>query len=149
MTPEIITHQTAALAITSAETSIPVSGSPSPAQQPAKDLTPLETKIFNVLETALAELPSEINNLIAQYTHHVEVQFSIAVRLLSGRTLAISVYATDKVSDLQQVIFQRSQIPPQRQNLLCAGQQLASTKTLNEYPLKSGDMIYITKGTRG
>jgi ubiquitin-large subunit ribosomal protein L40e len=71
----------------------------------------------------------------------------VGVKLLSGKTFSVMIGPTDTVAALKQRIFEREGIPPQRQNLLVMGKQLQpDTRSLHEYNLKPGDMIYVTAG---
>ena len=91
----------------------------------------------------------DMDNKHTKSEHTKNNKCTLGIKLLSGKSLTVTVNKNDTVGYLKKLIFDREGIPPQRQNLLVMGVLLApDSRSLADYNLKGNDLVYVTAGGR-
>jgi hypothetical protein len=76
--------------------------------------------------------------------------FTISVKPVNKKEFNVEVGPLDTVGALKQRIFEREGTPVARQRLLILGQLMQpDTRSLKDYNLKAGDIVYVVEGYRG
>ncbi|XP_058448014.1 uncharacterized protein LOC131428249 [Malaya genurostris] len=73
----------------------------------------------------------------------------IYVKTLTGRTIVLSVEATDSVESLKKKVEEREDVPPNNQRLLFAGKQLEDGRFLSDYSIIKGSTVHLVLRLRG
>lgn len=63
----------------------------------------------------------------------------------TGKTITFNnIQSNDKISSLKIKIQDQEEIPPNQQRLIFSGRQLEDNKTISDYNIKNGSIIYLT-----
>jgi ubiquitin-like protein Nedd8 len=66
----------------------------------------------------------------------------ISVKTLTGKTLKLSVSNLDAIYDVNELIYDMTDILPNDQGLICAGKRMVDDRTVAEYDIDEGEVIH-------
>ena len=70
-------------------------------------------------------------------------EFQIFVKNLNGRTVTLTVKASDTVDSLREQVERKTGIPPSEQHLLLGGKQLEPGKLLADYDVSKESTLHL------
>ena len=70
-------------------------------------------------------------------------RINIAVKMLTGKKIPLSIDANDSVFYLKKLLHERKGVPPGQQCLVFLGKKLEDEGTLEYYGIKEGDVIHL------
>lgn len=73
----------------------------------------------------------------------------IFVKTLNGSTKCFRVHFNETIEDLMWMLFERENIPPQKQRLIFAGRQLEGNRTFRDYNIRDETTIHMVLNLRG
>jgi ubiquitin len=73
----------------------------------------------------------------------------ISVKTLTGKRIVLEVEPTDRIEDVKAKVQEREGIPPDRQRLIFAGQQLEEGNTLDDYSVPDGAVFHLVLRLKG
>lgn len=73
----------------------------------------------------------------------------IKVRTLTGKEIEIEVESTDKITRIKEMIEEKEGIPPDQQRVIFSGKQLNDEKTLKDYQIEAGSVMFLVLALRG
>eukprot|EP01084_Bolivina_argentea_P149540 261217_1 len=96
-------------------------------------------------------LPKDIKrNYYKQKTgRNIGAEYTLNIKLLTGKTLYIQCFLEQTVFELKQKIQRKDAIPPQHQKIIFNGKQLDDEKCLFEYDIDSVSVLYLVLRLRG
>jgi len=69
----------------------------------------------------------------------------LTIRLLTGKSTTVNVYATQTIMDVKSAVYDNLGIHPDMQRLIFAGKQLEESVVLQEYNLTSGCVMHLVE----
>jgi len=84
-----------------------------------------------------------VSNLFCISAKALYGDYTIFVKTLTGKTIQLSVSATDTVDSVKMKIFSTEGICPQNQRIIYGGKQLEGGATLQQYGIRDGSYLYL------
>ena len=100
-------------------------------------------------DTRVCLRPYVFRSLLQVDTKDVNVPFPISIKTLTGRILNIYVNSAMTVEELKMKIQDKEGIPPEQQRLVVAGVQMIGERTLTDYKIQNGSVVYMSLRLRG
>jgi len=77
------------------------------------------------------------------------VYYRVLVRSLNGKALDLMLQPDDTISDIKYAIFSKEGIPPEQQRLTFQGKNLADGRSIFDYNIGNGSVIYLVLAMKG
>lgn len=75
--------------------------------------------------------------------------FQIFIKTLSGKTIAINISPDERIETLKNIIYDKLNVPIERQKLIYGGKQLVNENTLKQYFIPNGATICLVLALKG
>ena len=76
-------------------------------------------------------------------------KMQIFVKTLTGKTITINIYQTDKIRTIKKKIYEKEGIPIDEQRLIFAGKQFENHRILYDYKIEKEATIHLILRLRG
>jgi len=82
-------------------------------------------------------------------TLHLVVGITIYVMMPTGKRTTLNVLQRDRIDKIKQTIYEKEEIPPDKQHLIFDGKEMENGRTLNDYKIQKESTIHLILRDRG